>query len=194
MERISRNIIILSVLVFGMTYVSAVSAQTSDETPVKQQDQTQLQDGSGVGDMNQYRHRNQSGELADHDQDGIPNGQDADYSGPGKDAQQGKRGEASGHSDGSRGKAQSGAAFVDRDGDGICDYQKDGTAKGKMLGKGKGKGHADGKGGGKGAMMRGRGPGFVDSNGDGACDNAESGTSTGKGGAGSGNGKGKGGK
>lgn len=69
-----------------------------------------------------------------------------------------------------------GKAFVDADGDGICDNAKNSGGKGQMNGKGKGqgkgqgKGKGMGKGEGKGKM---HGAGFVDANGDGVCDHAQ---------------------
>ncbi|MBM4396606.1 MAG: hypothetical protein FJ087_13075 [Deltaproteobacteria bacterium] len=75
------------------------------------------------------------------------------------------------------GMAGSGAAFVDADGDGVCDrYAGDGAGKGNRYRHGKGgKGNGAGKGQGLGkgqGMGKGLGRGFVDANGDGVCDRA----------------------
>ena len=64
--------------------------------------------------------------------------------------------------------AQSGPAFVDEDGNGICDNYENG-GRGLARGRGVGRGRGIGRG-------RGTGGYFVDADGDGVCDNFTNGT------------------
>lgn len=110
-----------------------------------------------------------------------------DGSGAGEMKQNGK---TEGTADSTRGKGrggQGGAAFVDRDGDGICDNAGTSESRGNKGSKA-GKGKSDGKGKGQGG--RHKGAGFVDANSDGVCDNYGSGKGAGSsGGSGKRNGK-----
>jgi hypothetical protein len=67
-----------------------------------------------------------------------------------------------------------GPAFVDEDGDGVCDRFQDGTWQGRM-----------GRGGGWGRGL-GPGPAFVDEDGDGVCDRFQQGAGMGRRGRGNG--------
>ena len=113
----------------------------------------------------------------DHDGDGIPNGQDADFvrgSGQGRGLktnfidengdgicdlfQGGKKGGRSWRGAGmAKGTSIAGTNFVDADGDGVCDNNQSGS--GVRNGKGKG-------------------PNFIDANGDGICDNFQNAAGT----------------
>ena len=67
-----------------------------------------------------------------------------------------------------------GPAFVDEDGDGVCDRLQDGTWRGRM-GRGSG-----------GGLGLGLGPSFVDADGDGVCDRYQQGAGMGRRGRGNG--------
>lgn len=179
-EKNMKRIITGSVLAVLMGVSSVVLAQSDDQTRNRVNAQQQVQQGP-----------------KDHDNDGIPNGQDADYTGPGKDANKGNRGKGQGAGQGQGvGKNSANPAFVDKDGDGVCDnYQnkKKGQAgnstKGQSAGQGKGNGNGNGQGMGQG---RGRGQGFVDADNDGVCDNYQQrkkGAGAKQGGAGAGKGQ-----
>jgi hypothetical protein len=160
-EKNMKRIITGSVLAVLMGVSTVVLAQSDDQTRNRVNSQQQVQQGP-----------------KDHDNDGIPNGQDADYTGPGKDANKGKgsKGQGAGQGQGV-GKNSANPAFVDKDGDGVCDNQqnrKKGQSgngvkgQGQSAGQGKGNGNGNGQGMGQG---RGRGQGFVDADNDGVCDN-----------------------
>lgn len=112
------------------------------------QDNTGIKHGQGFVDVNGDGFNDNA---PDHDKDGIPNGQDNDYTGPkqrgGKDGQ--ARGFVDVNGDGINDRA------LDADGDGIpngkdADFVRPKDGSGKKMGQGKGNGLKGGKGQGQG--------------------------------------------
>lgn len=103
-------------------------------------------DGDGYNDL-----------APDHDGDGIPNGQDPDWKGPGKGKGYGHhKANCKGHW---KGKGLHGRSFVDKNNDGYNDLAPDHDGDGIPNGR-----DEDYKPG-----MR-KGPHFIDADGDGICD------------------------
>ncbi|MCB2198718.1 hypothetical protein KQI63_04890 [bacterium] len=103
--------LLLIALTMSMAISVAFAGDTDPQTPVPIQHGPRFVDenGDGFNDL-----------APDHDGDGIPNGQDADYTKPqdGSGTQQGIRGgQGRGRGLGQRGPL----GFVDANGDGICD-------------------------------------------------------------------------
>jgi hypothetical protein len=86
----------------------------------------------------------------DHDNDGIPNGQDPDYKGAGKGNRQ--------------------QQFVDKDGDGIADNLKQGKGKGTLKHKNRKGGYGPGDGTGNQGVRPQNGTGFGPGSASGNCD------------------------
>ena len=130
MKRIITGMVMASLLVMS----SLAAGQTTEPARIGDQSGQQMQAGP-----------------RDHDGDGVPNGMDTDYSGPGKDANKGQKGKGQSSRTVKNGASQ---AFVDRDGDGVCDNSQDKAKNGngsKRLSKqGKGAGAGQGLGQGQG--------------------------------------------
>ncbi|MBN2384497.1 hypothetical protein JXQ70_16605 [bacterium] len=154
-----KMISVVGVMVVGLALVVGVwAADETDETKTEAQ---AVVHGPGFVDNNGDGYNDNA---PDHDGDGIPNGQDSDWS---RKQGQGK-GSGWGHGQGNgaqKGKMSRGAdrkAAADHDGDGIPNGQDpdftQGTGQGRYAGKG---------------------PNFVDNDHDGVCDNRSSGQSRG---------------
>ena len=115
--------LILGALLLAFAIPAAFAADTDPQTPAPIQHGPRFVDenGDGFNDL-----------APDHDGDGIPNGQDADWTRPqdGSGAQSGLRGRGMGRRSGLGG----GQGFVDADGDGICDNYGQGLRTGQGYG------------------------------------------------------------
>jgi hypothetical protein len=150
-----RNLLKISIAtIFVATTVMAADTPTpvysESKTPI-----SQIQHGPRFVDLNGDGFNDNA---PDHDNDGIPNGMDSDWTRP-QDGSSKQQGMSNGK--GNRFGGQNNRSFIDNDGDGICDN----SGSGQRFGR-------------NGSERGLRGAGFVDSDGNGVCDNL----GTGKGG------------
>jgi len=141
-------------IAFAATSTLAAGPDQNGVQPIQHGPRFVDEDGDGFNDL-----------APDHDNDGIPNGQDPDWSKPMDGS--GNKGQ-SGFGKGRAQRGQNGKGFIDADGDGVCDNYTPGRS-----GNGTGQG----------------GAGFIDADKDGVCDNF--GSKSGKGGQGRRGGKGR---